>query len=1193
MLSQLVDSWVGSSHSNLDPNFGFIESLYHTCATTLQRLWKFQSLLSLTTAQQASLKNNVVQLSLWEENFPSCRLDTILGHSNYLRIEVLENLFSIGKILMHYRRRISAHLENGSFTAGLEDINPLVEKAAVILSENDTSDSSTDSDTDSDTSSISEAEGNQQGRLRCYIACLLELGPAIEKQIANIQFKLDRQALPAMNPFSLSEDAQPFAIRIKDRYVGPYPRIGVVVLTTRRFKDAKVPLVERLAEANWERSVRLMTHAEEGNAEDQITPARSVPATAMTLFKPFSIFHDSGLGTSVPSRSHYAATVASHSSYITVAAEEDEGRPRVPSLPPEGLNRQNFQCPFCSSYIKCRDRIEWKMHVFADLQAYVCTHDTCKDALRTFKTRKEWADHEFKNHLSDKQWTCSSCSMRQDSPGALLNHLRSTHSIELREPRLKFELSRAENCTMKLNFNDHACPLCLQSGWQTMKAYATHVGRHLEEISLACLPKLSGDNPESDSNVSQKSLSSVRTASDIASPSDGSKIASEKRMTKANAPPVETLALNEERDEYIPIEFDEAGEKKIDANGYLNGDLEYRCRTFTLPLRGKKLFMLAIECARVLSYVDSYQLFNENRSLYRVLTTQIESDDLAQQDIIPFSFHRRQIAVVSARSMFRQFGSRIIINGRRVRDDYWESQARMQGFTEDDRPDAKRPGGDKTYPTIMERATATRRSTFFVSNVHCSSCVAYITQVLSETAGVADIAVSIFTHEVHVLHTPETNPCFIARALIQAAFEVHHFTTRDPTGIIISNHDMDTKSLHDLTFFSTNAPSTGQRDKQKHVDNYDTYRKNELEQYLTPREEKPRQLRVTAQNADSIGESALVMEQPPIGQSLEANMANLPSTSIHGDVIHSSPLIPINEGAENALEGTYETDDSGDAPIQSSRGRIAPAEDVHGTSHETFEEYYDEPIQSSRVRASPATGVPEPPPGSPENSDDETTRHLKDQAIEAKYVKKSFDDMMDDSDEAPLGSSGERAKYQCLLCENRPQFTTSAGLGHHINHHFPQVLYQCQMCKAAQGQSPGEARPKDEFISHMGEEHDIQDITLEGRGDYLFKTLLFEPPKTCPYDFCDDALASWDELWDHCQAHTRVPDPGEDILLSWNNPFTLPPSSVVGNYHEPRATPSSGEIDGSNVPPHTMNENHNPNHAQQNPGVLVRFLRVL
>ncbi|KAF9882694.1 hypothetical protein FE257_005521 [Aspergillus nanangensis] len=368
----LVDSWIESSQSNLDPNFGFIESLYQTCTTTLQQLCKSRSSLSLTDAQQTALKNDVAQLRLWEENFPSCRLDTILSHSNYLRIEVLKNLGS-------------ARSEHVYFIEEIEDLSTLLEKVALIVSENDTSDSSIDSDTDSDSSLMSEAGKNQQGKLHCYIGCLMELGPSIERQIGNVQYKLDQQASLELNRFSLSEKAQPFAIRIKDR-----------------FKNAKVSLVERLAEANWERSVRMMTHAEQGNEVDS---ARSVPATAMTLFKPFSIFYGSGLETSVPSRPHYANTVASHSSFISMAGEEDEGRPRVPPLPLE---------------------------------------------------------------------------------------------VEV--------LSRAQKFTQKPDFEDHICQLCLTSGWQTMESYATHVGRHLEEISLACLPKVSDDATLSDSNASQESI---------------------------------------------------------------------------------------------------------------------------------------------------------------------------------------------------------------------------------------------------------------------------------------------------------------------------------------------------------------------------------------------------------------------------------------------------------------------------------------------------------------------------------------------------------------------------------------------------------------------------------------------------------------------------------------------------------------
>ncbi|KAI0011604.1 chromatin remodelling complex Rsc7/Swp82 subunit-domain-containing protein [Xylariaceae sp. FL0662B] len=155
-------------------------------------------------------------------------------------------------------------------------------------------------------------------------------------------------------------------------------------------------------------------------------------------------------------------------------------------------------------------------------------------------------------------------------------------------------------------------------------------------------------------------------------------------------------------DEYLPREIDESGEKKVMLNGQLTGGREYRCRTFLVPNRGDKLFMLATECARVLGYRDSYLLFNKNRSLYKIIANQAEKDDLVSQEILPFSYRSRQIAIVTARSMFRQFGSRVIVNGRRVRDDYWEQKARKQGFTEADLAGEKRPGASKAREAAAE-----------------------------------------------------------------------------------------------------------------------------------------------------------------------------------------------------------------------------------------------------------------------------------------------------------------------------------------------------------------------------------------------------------------------------------------------------------------------------------------------------------
>ncbi|KAI9814494.1 MAG: hypothetical protein M1832_005900 [Thelocarpon impressellum] len=167
-----------------------------------------------------------------------------------------------------------------------------------------------------------------------------------------------------------------------------------------------------------------------------------------------------------------------------------------------------------------------------------------------------------------------------------------------------------------------------------------------------------------------------------------------------------TDQLGPDGDEYIPREYDEAGERKVTPTGHPLDGREYKCRTFFVPNRHDKLFMLATECARVLGYRDSYLLFNKNRSLYKIIATQAEKDDLIHQEILPYSYRSRQIAIVTAKSMFRQFGSRVIVGGRRVRDDYWESKARKQGFTEEDLAGEKRPGAAKARDAAAAEAAS-------------------------------------------------------------------------------------------------------------------------------------------------------------------------------------------------------------------------------------------------------------------------------------------------------------------------------------------------------------------------------------------------------------------------------------------------------------------------------------------------------
>jgi Chromatin remodelling complex Rsc7/Swp82 subunit len=135
-------------------------------------------------------------------------------------------------------------------------------------------------------------------------------------------------------------------------------------------------------------------------------------------------------------------------------------------------------------------------------------------------------------------------------------------------------------------------------------------------------------------------------------------------------------------DENAPAETDTSGETKVTPTGFLAGGREYALKTFPIIGHGEKLFMLANDVARLTGYRDSYLFFLRNRTLKKVVTTQTENGDLISQGVIPFSYRSRPISVVTARSIFIQFGHRVIINGQRICDDYHEEQAKKDHHVE-------------------------------------------------------------------------------------------------------------------------------------------------------------------------------------------------------------------------------------------------------------------------------------------------------------------------------------------------------------------------------------------------------------------------------------------------------------------------------------------------------------------------------
>ncbi|ORY87160.1 chromatin remodelling complex Rsc7/Swp82 subunit-domain-containing protein [Protomyces lactucae-debilis] len=183
-----------------------------------------------------------------------------------------------------------------------------------------------------------------------------------------------------------------------------------------------------------------------------------------------------------------------------------------------------------------------------------------------------------------------------------------------------------------------------------------------------------GEEEEEDVIIRSKPRN-VRVILDDGAPAGKSKTDKATHLLASKTTPAVTSSSFEDEDE--------EGNGKIYEDGALLPGRQYTSRAFRLPTRGDDYWFLATEIARVTGYRDSYLFFNKNKHLTKFITTDAEKSYLIAQELIPYSYRNRPIGIVSARKCFKTFGSKIIVRGKRVRDDYFAQRAREQGFTDE------------------------------------------------------------------------------------------------------------------------------------------------------------------------------------------------------------------------------------------------------------------------------------------------------------------------------------------------------------------------------------------------------------------------------------------------------------------------------------------------------------------------------
>ncbi|KAH9988075.1 chromatin remodelling complex Rsc7/Swp82 subunit-domain-containing protein [Russula compacta] len=117
------------------------------------------------------------------------------------------------------------------------------------------------------------------------------------------------------------------------------------------------------------------------------------------------------------------------------------------------------------------------------------------------------------------------------------------------------------------------------------------------------------------------------------------------------------------------------GDTKIDKNGNLLGGRRFKAQTFKLPNRHpERMYMLAIDAARTSGFRDSLYYFRRNPLAHKLNATQPEKEFLIEIGKLGSHLRTRSVTLITARSAFKLHGSKTLIDGRWVVDDYYEDK---------------------------------------------------------------------------------------------------------------------------------------------------------------------------------------------------------------------------------------------------------------------------------------------------------------------------------------------------------------------------------------------------------------------------------------------------------------------------------------------------------------------------------------
>ncbi|KAH4291592.1 hypothetical protein HBH64_190360 [Parastagonospora nodorum] len=249
------------------------------------------------------------------------------------------------------------------------------------------------------------------------------------------------------------DDEEPRVIQDIGEYL---PEQAYANSISQNFPLAALAIVSQLGKLNWKR-YNHMIHLQQETAEQELQ--------TNAMEKARTIFHDSGLGVSLPAQSEVGLNIA-ESAPSVVSHRAQASHKRVPQLPAKAWSGEPFACEICNKQVRFKQTKAWKKHVFDDILAYSCFFAECSDT------------HVF-----------------YENSEALMTHLQDDHGMDV-------------------EVSDVTCPLCVKFTSGDRDILSRHIARHMEEIALAILPT----GADSDEGLADESTSDATSLKDNEDP---------------------------------------------------------------------------------------------------------------------------------------------------------------------------------------------------------------------------------------------------------------------------------------------------------------------------------------------------------------------------------------------------------------------------------------------------------------------------------------------------------------------------------------------------------------------------------------------------------------------------------------------------------------------------------------------------